>query len=77
MNTQPAKVVIVSGGISGIGQAITLLLSKRGWRVVAFGLDAPQLGSTAQNGLHETLEYLRHFYRLSQSEKLGFVAGLR
>ncbi len=59
MNTKPAKVVIVSGGISGIGQAITLLLAKRGWRVVAFGLDAPQLGSTAQNGLHETAGLLQ------------------
>jgi NAD(P)-dependent dehydrogenase (short-subunit alcohol dehydrogenase family) len=44
------KVVIVTGGTYGIGKAITLTLAQRGYAVVAFGLDAPQVSSTAQNG---------------------------
>ena len=44
------RTVIVTGGTFGIGQAITLLLAERGWRVAACGLDAPQPGSVAENG---------------------------
>jgi NAD(P)-dependent dehydrogenase (short-subunit alcohol dehydrogenase family) len=42
------KVVLVSGGTFGIGRAITLGLAERGHAVVAFGLEAPQISSTAQ-----------------------------
>ncbi len=45
-----ARTVIVTGGTFGIGSGISLGLARRGWRVVAFGLDAPQLSSTAQDG---------------------------
>lgn len=58
MNVLPGKVVIVSGGSSGIGQAITLLLARQGYRVTAFGLDALQPGSSAQNGSHDTTRRL-------------------
>ena len=47
----PAKVVLVSGGTFGIGRAITLGLARRGHSVVAFGLEAPQVSSTAQNAI--------------------------
>jgi NAD(P)-dependent dehydrogenase (short-subunit alcohol dehydrogenase family) len=52
------KVVLVSGGTFGIGRAITLGLAQRGHSVVAFGLEAPQVSSTAQHaipGLREEL----------------------
>jgi NAD(P)-dependent dehydrogenase (short-subunit alcohol dehydrogenase family) len=42
--------VLVSGGTFGIGLAISLTLAERGHRVVAFGLDAPQISSIAENG---------------------------
>jgi NAD(P)-dependent dehydrogenase (short-subunit alcohol dehydrogenase family) len=45
-----ARVAIVTGGTFGIGAAISVDLARRGWRVVAFGLDAPQLSSVAQDG---------------------------
>lgn len=48
------KVVIVTGGIYGIGRAITLKLARAGYRVVAFGLEARQVGSVAEKGLEET-----------------------
>jgi NAD(P)-dependent dehydrogenase (short-subunit alcohol dehydrogenase family) len=44
----PGKVVLVSGGTFGIGRAITLGLARRGHAVVAFGLEAPQVSSTAE-----------------------------
>jgi len=47
----PAKVVVISGGTFGIGRAITLNLAKRGHSVVAFGLEAAQVSSTAQNAI--------------------------
>jgi NAD(P)-dependent dehydrogenase (short-subunit alcohol dehydrogenase family) len=47
----PAKVVLVSGGTFGIGRAITLGLGRRGHSVVAFGLEAAQVSSTAQNAI--------------------------
>jgi NAD(P)-dependent dehydrogenase (short-subunit alcohol dehydrogenase family) len=42
-----SKVVIVTGGTFGIGRAITMGLARRGHAVVAFGLEAPQVSSTA------------------------------
>ena len=47
----PTKVVLVSGGTFGIGRAITLGLAQRGHSVVAFGLEAPQVSSTAHNAI--------------------------
>ncbi|MCP3446089.1 SDR family NAD(P)-dependent oxidoreductase [Bradyrhizobium sp. CCGUVB14] len=46
--TNPAKVVIVSGGTFGIGRAITVGLAARGHDVVAFGLESAQVSSLAQ-----------------------------
>lgn len=43
--------VIVSGGTYGIGRDITLLLAARGWPVVAFGLEARQISSEAENAI--------------------------
>jgi NAD(P)-dependent dehydrogenase (short-subunit alcohol dehydrogenase family) len=45
------KVVLVSGGTFGIGRAITLGLAARGHAVVAFGLEARQVSSTAQSAI--------------------------
>ncbi len=47
----PARVVIVTGGTFGIGRAVTLSLAARGHSVVAFGLETPQVSSTAANGI--------------------------
>jgi NAD(P)-dependent dehydrogenase (short-subunit alcohol dehydrogenase family) len=52
------NVVIVSGGTYGIGRAITVTLAERGYRVVAFGLDQPQVGSRAQKGTEGTRKEL-------------------
>lgn len=41
-------VIVVTGGTFGIGQAITVLLAQRGHQVVAMGLAAAQVSSTAQ-----------------------------
>ncbi|CAN5531639.1 SDR family oxidoreductase [soil metagenome] len=51
-------VVIVTGGTFGIGQAVTVLLAQRGHQVVALGLAAPQVSSTAAGtlGVREELE---------------------
>lgn len=48
------KTVIVSGGTYGIGRGIVLDLARRGWNVVAFGLDRKQPGSAADNGVEGT-----------------------
>lgn len=45
------KSVIVTGGTFGIGRDITLGLAGQGHRVLAFGLDAIQESSTAQNSV--------------------------
>ncbi len=57
MNT--SKVAIVTGGTYGIGRAITLELARRGYRVVAVGLDARQIGSEAAGGAAGTRQALR------------------
>jgi NAD(P)-dependent dehydrogenase (short-subunit alcohol dehydrogenase family) len=46
-----SKVVLVSGGTFGIGRTITLGLAQRGHSVVAFGLEAKQVSSTAQDAI--------------------------
>jgi NAD(P)-dependent dehydrogenase (short-subunit alcohol dehydrogenase family) len=53
------RVVIVTGGTFGIGAGISADLARRGWRVIAFGLDAPQPSSVAQNGSQILLAELR------------------
>jgi NAD(P)-dependent dehydrogenase (short-subunit alcohol dehydrogenase family) len=53
------RVVIVTGGTFGIGAGISIDLARRGWRVVAFGLDAPQPSSVAENGSRVLLAELR------------------
>jgi NAD(P)-dependent dehydrogenase (short-subunit alcohol dehydrogenase family) len=45
------SVAIVTGGTYGIGRAITLTLARRGYHVVAFGLETKQVSSTAQNAI--------------------------
>ncbi len=44
-------VVIVTGGTFGIGRSITLALAARGHQVVAFGLEARQVSSIAENAI--------------------------
>ena len=48
------NVVIVTGGTYGVGRGITVNLARRGYQVVAFGLDTRQIGSTAENGSEGT-----------------------
>lgn len=50
-------VVLVTGGTFGLGQAVTVELARRGHRVVAFGLAAPQVSSVAQgfDAVHDAL----------------------
>jgi NAD(P)-dependent dehydrogenase (short-subunit alcohol dehydrogenase family) len=45
------SVVIVTGGTFGIGRSITLTLARRDHNVVAFGLDTPQISSTAAGSI--------------------------
>lgn len=52
-NSQTPGAAIVSGGTFGIGHAIAVHLAGRGWPVVAFGLEAPQLASTAAGSVAE------------------------
>ena len=44
-------VVIVTGGTFGIGRSITLELAGRGHEVVAFGVEARQVSSMAENAI--------------------------
>jgi NAD(P)-dependent dehydrogenase (short-subunit alcohol dehydrogenase family) len=46
-----SSVVIVTGGTFGIGKAISLNLARRGHAVVAFGLEARQISSLAENAI--------------------------
>ncbi len=48
------RVAIVSGGTFGLGRDITVDLARRGYDVVAFGLDAPQVSSVAADGIEGT-----------------------
>jgi NAD(P)-dependent dehydrogenase (short-subunit alcohol dehydrogenase family) len=58
--TETGKVVLVSGGTFGIGRAITLGLAQRRHSVVAFGLEAPQVSSTAQSAIPGLRAELSH-----------------
>jgi NAD(P)-dependent dehydrogenase (short-subunit alcohol dehydrogenase family) len=57
------SVVIVTGGTFGIGRSITLTLAARAHRVVAFGLDSPQISSIAANSIPGLREELRELSR--------------
>lgn len=46
-----SKVAVVTGGTFGIGRDITLGLAEKGHRVVAFGLEAAQVSSTAEGSV--------------------------
>ncbi|MFG1374325.1 SDR family oxidoreductase [Xanthobacter oligotrophicus] len=48
--------IIVSGGTFGLGREITLCLAAKGYPVVAFGLEAPQISSIAQNAIPSLAE---------------------
>lgn len=52
------KVVIVTGGTFGIGRGITLRLARAGHKVVAFGLEAPQMSSTAGHAIPQLQDAL-------------------
>jgi NAD(P)-dependent dehydrogenase (short-subunit alcohol dehydrogenase family) len=54
-----SRVVIVTGGTFGIGRAITLRLAALGHKVVAFGLEAPQVSSTAAAAIPELAAELK------------------
>jgi NAD(P)-dependent dehydrogenase (short-subunit alcohol dehydrogenase family) len=54
-----SRVVIVTGGTFGIGRAITLRLAELGHRVVAFGLETPQVSSTAAAAIPELAAKLK------------------
>ena len=46
MTESEAKVVVVTGGASGIGQATVTNLLEKGWRVAILDLETPALGDT-------------------------------
>jgi NAD(P)-dependent dehydrogenase (short-subunit alcohol dehydrogenase family) len=54
-----SRVAIVTGGTFGIGRAITLRLAALGHTVVAFGLEAPQVSSTAAAAIPELATLLK------------------
>lgn len=54
----PSRVALVTGGTYGIGRAITMRLAEDGFGVVAMGLDAPQIGSSAADGRAATAHAL-------------------
>jgi len=54
-----SRVVIVTGCTFGIGRAITLRLAELGHAVVAFGLEAPQVSSTAAAAIPELAAELK------------------
>lgn len=45
------KAAIVTGGTFGLGREITLLLARRGWHVLAFGLESRQPSSLAADAI--------------------------
>lgn len=53
------QVVIVTGGTYGIGKGISIGLSRRGYRVVTFGLDSRQPGSLAEGGSEDLRSEIR------------------
>jgi NAD(P)-dependent dehydrogenase (short-subunit alcohol dehydrogenase family) len=59
MAVSVSRVVIVTGGTFGIGRGITLRLAELGHAVVAFGLEAPQVSSTAAAGIPQLAAELK------------------
>jgi NAD(P)-dependent dehydrogenase (short-subunit alcohol dehydrogenase family) len=55
------RAVIVTGGTYGIGRAITLTLAKKGFSVVAFGLESRQPSSLAEKAIPKLREETRGF----------------
>lgn len=55
------RAVIVTGGTYGIGRAITLTLAKKGFSVVAFGLESRQPSSLAEKAIPRLREEARGF----------------
>jgi NAD(P)-dependent dehydrogenase (short-subunit alcohol dehydrogenase family) len=53
--------VIVTGGTYGIGRSITLTLAKKGYSVVAFGLESRQISSLAENAIAKLKKDARGF----------------
>jgi NAD(P)-dependent dehydrogenase (short-subunit alcohol dehydrogenase family) len=53
--------VIVTGGTFGIGKAITLTLAKKGYSVVAFGLESRQISSIAENAIPKLRKEVQGF----------------
>jgi NAD(P)-dependent dehydrogenase (short-subunit alcohol dehydrogenase family) len=53
--TAQTGAVLVSGGTFGIGRAISLRLAQGGWPVLAFGLEARQPSSIAENAIPSLL----------------------
>jgi NAD(P)-dependent dehydrogenase (short-subunit alcohol dehydrogenase family) len=51
MSEGQKQVVIVTGATFGIGRAITLVLARRGFQVVGFGLESRQPSSVAENAI--------------------------
>lgn len=52
----PAGTVIVTGGTYGLGRGISLTLARRGWSVLAFGLESRQVSSEAENAIPGLIE---------------------
>ena len=48
--------IIVTGGTFGLGREITLTLAENGHSVVAFGVEQPQVSSTAANAIPQLAE---------------------
>lgn len=62
-----SPVVIVTGGTYGLGREISLTLARRGWSVVAFGLEERQVSSLAENSIPSLLA-------IAESENLSLIA---
>lgn len=64
-------IVIVTGGTFGIGRSITLELAGRGHKVVAFGVEARQVSSVAENaipGLRDELARRGHDAKVLEAD---------
>lgn len=61
------QVVIVTGGTYGLGRDISLTLARRGWSVVAFGLEKRQVSSLAENAIPSLVS-------AAETENLSLIA---